>query len=370
MNESNTPSLHLKFRIAMAGLLLMGTAMVAQVATITSNVRVVNVLATVRDKHGNIINTLTQEDFVLNEDGRPQTIKYFTRQTDMPLTLGLLVDTSLSQLRVLDDERTASARFTDDVLRADKDSAFLIQFAGDVELLQDITQSPQQIREAIDRVDSPSMHDRTSSSGGGGYPGGGYPGGGHGRRRGGAGAGTALYDSIYLASNEMMQKQKGRKAIIVLTDGVDHGSKESLDEAIESAQRANTMVYAIYFEGNEGGGGGWGRPGGGGHRGGWPGGGGWPGVGDSSDGKKVLDRLAKETGGRMFEVSKKQSITQIYAQIQDELRNQYNLGYTPDRKPEDGSDYRHIKLTTNKKDLLVVAREGYYASEQVQTAKD
>lgn len=398
MNENSTPSPRPRFRIAAIALLLVGATVAAQTPTITSNVRVVNVLATVRDKKGNIVNTLAKDDFSLDEDGRPQTIKYFTRQTDMPLTLGLLVDTSLSQVRVLDDERTASAAFTNDVLRADKDSAFLIQFAHEVELLQDVTQSPLKMHDSLSKLNAPTMQDRTGGSSGGGNSGGGYPGGGGGYPGGGrgghgshgyGGGGTLLYDAVYLASDEMMQKQKGRKAVVVLTDGVDHGSKESLEQAIESAQRADTMVYAIYYEGDEGGGGGWGRPGGGHHGGGWPGGGypggsrpgggypggGYPGGGgrsdhENADGKKILERLSKETGGRMFVVSKKETITQIYAQIQDELRNQYNLGYTPDRAPDSASDYRHIKVTAKQKDLSVIAREGYYASQQLQATKD
>jgi VWFA-related protein len=179
-----------------------------------------------------------------------------------------------------------------------------------------------------------------------------------------------LYDSIYLASNELMQKQQGRKAVVVLTDGDDRGSKMSLETAIESAQRADTMVYSIYFADDGGGftggwgGGGMGGPWGGGrHGGGWPGGGGrYP--APRTDGKKILERLSRETGGRMFVVSKKESITDIYAQIQDELRNQYNLGYSPDRAATDASDYRHIKVGTKQKDMTVQAREGYYASKQ------
>ena len=127
-------------------MLVIGATVVAQQPTFSVNVKVVNVLATVRDKQGSIINTLTKDDFTVEEDGRQQTIRYFTRETDMPLTLGLLVDTSLSQIRVLEEERTASAVFTNDVLRADKDSAFLIQFAREVELLHDVTQSPLKYR--------------------------------------------------------------------------------------------------------------------------------------------------------------------------------------------------------------------------------
>lgn len=382
----NPPILpHPKYWISAGALLLaiVATVFAQQTPTFSVNVKVVNVLATVRDKHGNIVNTLGKDDFTLDEDGRPQVIRYFTRDTDMPLTLGLLVDTSMSQMRVLDDERTASAGFTNDVLRADKDSAFLIQFAHEVELLQDLTKSPVTMQESLDKLNSPRMEDQSGRNGGGGNPNGGagYPSGGHGgrgHRGGGAGAGTLLYDSVFLASDEMMQKQKGRKAVVVLTDGVDHGSKMSLDRAIESAQRADTIVYSIYFAGNEGGGG-WSHPGGmgGGRHGGvgWPGGGGgWPGGGggypqpqqrDSGDGKKVLERLSKETGGRMFVVSKKETISQIYAQIQDELRNQYNIGYTPDRAVDDISEYRHITVATKQKDYTVQAREGYYASRQL-----
>jgi VWFA-related protein len=343
-----------------------------EIPMISVNVKVVNVLATVRDKRGKIVNTLGKDDFILEEDGRPQAIRYFTRETDIPLTLGLLVDTSLSQIEVIDEEKNASGAFVDDVLRADKDSAFLIHFDEEVELLQDLTSSPMKISQSLQDIDI-SRGGRNRSS----YPSGGGRGGRH------ANAGTLLYDSIFLASDELMRKQKGRKAVVILTDGVDHGSKMSIDSAIESAQRADTVVYTIYFTGNEGtifqrqggmgggrhrggwpgGGGGW--PGGGG---GWPGGGGngggWPRGSDSADGKKVLERISRETGGRMFEVGKKQSITEIYADIQEELRNQYNLGYTPDRK-DASVDYRRIQVSAKEKDLTVRAREGYYSSKQM-----
>jgi VWFA-related protein len=370
---------------------VMALVVAQQVPTFTAEVKVVNVLATVRDKHGQIVNSLTKDDFILEEDGRPQTIRYFARETDLPLTLGLLVDTSGSQLQQLDSEKRASATFVNDVLREGKDSAFLIHFDREVELLQDITSSRAKMADALQLLQAAQNGGRR---GGGGYPGGGgrgggYPGGrggGSGQTgRGGPGDGTHLYDSIFLAADELMAKQQGRKAIVVLTDGVDHGSKMSLEQAIETAQRADTMVYSIYFEGREGGyrraGGGWGggRRGGGwpGGGGGWPGGSGgrWPGGGGggsprpsgeaAADGKKVLERLSQETGGRMFVVSKKEAIEQIYAQIQDELRNQYNLGYTPDRAANDGPDYRHIRVTTKEKDLRVQAREGYYASRQL-----
>jgi len=365
-----------------------------QPSTYSVEVKVVNVLASVRDKHGKIINNLSQDDFALDEDGRPQTIKYFSRETDLPLTLGLLVDTSLSQRRVLDKERSASGTFVDQVLREDKDKAFLIHFDREVELLQNLTSSRQKLRDGLGELQMPSRdQDRSSGGGGGGYPGGGsgYPGGGGGYPGGGGsgrgghhhGAGTLLYDSVYLASDELMQKQHGRKAIVLLTDGVDIGSKMSLDRAIESAQRADTVVYSILFSdpdayrGN--GGGGWGSGGGmgGGPWGRHGGGGGYPGgyprpqqQEEHADGKKVLQRISQETGGRMFEVTKKQSVDQIYQQIQDELRNQYSLGYTPDRASNDSSDYHKIHLTTKQKDLLVQARDGYYSAKPAQAGDD
>jgi VWFA-related protein len=361
----------LRHQSMLAVVLVLATALVAQqTTTISVEVHVVNVLATVRDKHGNIVNTLGKDDFALDEDGRPQTIRYFTKDSDLPLTLGLLVDTSASQLEVLDEEKRATGTFSHAVLRDSTDAAFLIHFDHEVELLQDLTKSREQVLSALDLLHAPGQDWQR---------GGRDPNGGGGRHRGGAGGGTLLYDSIYLASNELLEKQHGRKAVIVLTDGVDHGSKMSLDNAIESAQRADTMVYSIYFAGKEGGdrhfgmGGPWGGGGGGRHGGGWPGGG-YPGGGrtdprgdsrTSEDGKKILDRLSKETGGRMFVVSKKEPIEQIYHQIEDELRNQYNIGYTPDRPADESSTYRHIHVTTKQKDLKVQAREGYYASQNL-----
>jgi VWFA-related protein len=318
--------------------------------TFSSDVKVVNVLATVRDKHGQIVSTLTKDDFKLQQDGHPQTIHYFAKETDLPLTLGLLVDTSMSQRRVIDQERTASYGFLNDLMRPEKDKAFVIHFDWEIELLQDLTTSHQKLERALDKVDMPQM-DRASGGGGG-----------HHR----TGGGTTLYDAVFLASDELMHKQEGRKALILLTDGVDEGSKVSLDRAIETAQRANTMVYSILYADPEA----YGRagyPGGMGRHGGWGGGGRGPGGGYPpqiwpADGKKVLQRMSKETGGRFFEVSKKQPINEIYTQIEDELRNQYSLGYTPD-KAVATQGYHKIALTTTSKDLIVQTREGYYAGQ-------
>ena len=360
--------------VAMIAVPGVGPSMQAQepVATVAVDVKVVTLPVTVRDKHGKIVRDLTKDDFTLQEDGRPQTIKYFSQETNLPLTLGLLVDTSRSQDNVLDAERSASRSFIDQMLVQPKDKAFLIHFDREVELLQDLTASREKLQSALellktssDRGSSNDPNDPSNS-----------PSGSH------RGGGTQLYDAVYLASNELMKKQQGRKAIVILSDGVDHGSKTYLESAIEAAQRADTVVYSIYFadshrdEGQRPGGGmgrGGGYPGGGG--GGWPGGGGgWPGGGGGgrggrggqrpaesrTDGKKILERISKETGGRFFEVSKKESVGDIYTSIVEELRTQYSMGYTPD-KDSTASGYHHVALAVKKKDLSVQTRDGYYA---------
>jgi len=339
----------------------------AQAPPITVHVKVVNVLATVRDKKGAIVRNLSQNDFELKEDDRPQTIRYFSHETDLPLTLGLLVDTSMSQRRVLGQERDAAGTFLDQVLRVDKDQAFVIHFDHEVELLQDLTSSRQKLQAALGLLQVPqrSEEDRGDSPDSGQGQGGGGRGGGRGRG-GFGGGGTTLYDAIYLASNDLMAKQGGRKALIVLSDGVDRNSKKTLASAIEAAQRADTLVYSILFsseeQGSGGGGGGYGHHGmGGGMGGGGHHGGGYPRPQQSRpDGKKILERLSKETGGRFSEVSKKHPIDETFSQIQEELRNQYSLGYTPD-PPNTGPGYHKITLTTKKSDLIVQARDGYYS---------
>jgi VWFA-related protein len=328
------------------------------ISTVSVKVNVVNVLATVRDKHGKIVNNLTKDDFTLTEDGRAQSIHYFSRETDLPLTLGLLVDTSRSQTRVLDQERSASHSFLDQMVREDRDRAFIIHFDHEVELLQDLTSSHQKLEAALASLRTAEYTQTSGNGGGGNWPGGPRGSGRHGGHHGG---GTMLYDAVFLASDELMRKQEGRKALVVLSDGVDTGSKESLDAAIESAQRANTVVYSILFKDDDAyeNHGGFGRPsvgfpggGRGGHR--------YPEQQQRPDGKKILERISKETGGRLFEVSKKEPIDQIYSQIGEELRNQYNLGYTPDRAASDDSSYHKIQVAAKPKDLIVQARHGYY----------
>jgi VWFA-related protein len=330
--------LRISTALALAGLSLPSQSLRAQQDTqFSTDVNLVNIYATVRDKQLKIVNSLAADDFVLTEDGRPQTIKYFSQESDLPLTIGLLIDTSLSQRNVLGEEKDASYSFLDQVLRPEKDQTFVIHFDHQTELLQDLTSSRKDLRHALDAVHL-SDNDRSG-----------------GRRQ----AGTTLYDAIFLASDEIMVKQKGRKALILLTDGVDAGSKESLYDCIKTAQRSDTLVYSILFSDREGNGqqsrmtlGGMGM---GGRRGR-----GGPMNAEHPDGKKILQQISRETGGGFFEVTKKEPIDSIYKTVQDELRHQYSIGYISDQDPS-GTGFRHLTLTAkNNKSLTVQAPEGYY----------
>ncbi|MGD0580250.1 MAG: VWA domain-containing protein, partial [Bryobacteraceae bacterium] len=278
-------------------------------------VNVVNLLAVVRTKRGDIVRNLTKDDFVLLENGRPQTIRYFSRESDLPLTLGLMVDTSMSQARVMEAERAASFRFLDRVLRENKDQVFIMQFDLAAFVSQPLTSSRKALDDALSMVDTPTRKQLDA----------------------GIGDGTSLYDAVVKASNEVMKKQKNRKALILLTDGVDNTSESTLADAVEAALRAETLVYSILFSDPGA------YPFGGGH-----------------DGRGVLQRISSQTGASFFEVSHKQSIDQIFEQIQDELRSQYSLGFVPDR-PVEYPEFRKLQLTAREKGLIVQTRERYWA---------
>jgi VWFA-related protein len=336
---------------------------------------------TVRDKHGAMVTNLTAADFTLTEDGRSQTIKSFTRESKMPFRLGLLVDTSRSVSSAMDSERKAATKFLDLMLPADPkaategDQAFLIHFDREVELLEDFTASREKLEHELDQMGGTEQERRSSTEG----PETGDSTGGRGQGR--RGGGTQLYDAIFLASDELMKSKDGRKALVIFSDGEDRGSKETLNDAIDAADRANLSIYTIYFKGQEerrenggfpgggrqGGGGGW--PGGGG---GWPGGGGgYPGGGGGRrggdegqpaiDGKKIMEKIATRTGGRYFEAKKTDNLEQIYNMIAEELRGQYLLSYTPDKPSESDDDFHKIVLKVKKDDLTVSTREGYYS---------
>jgi VWFA-related protein len=334
---------------------------------------------TVRDKHGALVTTLKASDFTLTEDGRPQTIKSFSRESNLPFRLGLLVDTSKSVSGALDSERKAAAKFVDQMLPADPkagtaaDQAFLIHFDREVELLEDFTSSRDKLHHELD-----DMGPTRSSNGSDQGPETNSDERGSARSRGG----TQLYDAIYLASHDLMEPKDGRKALVVFSDGGDRGSKETLNDAVDAADHANVAVYTIFFKGEQegngfgnpggrrGGMGGGGYPGGGG---GYPSGGsGYPGGGggqrrspdntsaNGQDGKKNMERIASRTGGRFFEAKKKDNLDEIYNMIAEELRGQYLLTYTPDKSDTNGG-FHKIALKANKDDLQVTTREGYYA---------
>jgi VWFA-related protein len=349
------------------------------IASLKVQAREVLLPVVVEDKHGALVTTLTAKDFTLTEDGRPQVIKSFTSQSNLPFRLGLLVDTSRSVSSAMDAERKAAGKFIDLMLPADPkagvqgDEAFLIHFDHEVELLEDFTNSRDKLHHELDGM-GPTSQERNNqgpeSSGGDSNGNGGY---GHGAHGGG---GTQLYDAIYLASNDLMMPKSGRKALIVFSDGGDRGSKETLNDAIDAADRANLQVFTIYFKGEEdhsggfpgnsghhGGMGGGGYPGGGG---GYPGGGGGGHHGGNPkseagvDGKKIMEQIASRTGGQFFEAKKKDNLDEIYNQIAASLRQQYLLSYTPDKVDTEG-EFHKIVLKTDKTDLNVITREGYYA---------
>jgi len=354
-------------------------------ATLRVQAREVLLPVTVRDKKGALVTNLNIGDFTLTEDGHPQKIKSFTRESNLPFLLGLLVDTSRSLSGAIDSERKAADKFVDQMLPADpksspsngKNQAFLIHFDREVELLEDFTSSRDKLHHELSEM-GPSRAAQNSNQNSNQGPE--TSGDDRDRSRGDRG-GTQLYDAIFLASDELMKPKDGRKALVVFSDGVDHGSKETLNDAVDAADRANLAVYTIYFKGEqergEGttpgmggghhgggfpGGGGIGYPGGGG---GYPGGGGGGGRrgGDHQaevDGKKIMEKIAERTGGRYFEAKKKDNLDEIYGLIAEELRGQYLLTYTPDTVDKEGG-FHKIALKTNKSDLTVVTREGYYA---------
>jgi VWFA-related protein len=303
-------------KTALAALLfaLAASASAQQSPTYSKNVSVVNLLATVHDRNGRIVNNLTADDFILKEDGFPRKIRYFTQESNLPLTVGLLVDTSRSQQDVLDEESRASSAFLDQVLR-DSDQAFVAHFDVSDEILQGLTSSRQDLAAALARLSVPDQ------------------------------VATLLYSAVQDASHNVMGAQSGRKAEILLTDGVAYKDPVSIDTAIESAQRADTLLFSIRFSD--------------------------PGqarrplraafmAAVKEHGKAGLERMSEETGGVSYEVTGNQSLSAIYSSIEEELRNQYSIGYDPGRPGPDGK-YHKIELMAKDRHLIVTTRAGYFA---------
>jgi VWFA-related protein len=297
-------------------------------ATLKVNVNVVQLFFNVKDKRGALIPSLTKNDFQILEDGKPQTIKYFAAESNLPLTLGILIDSSGSQARVLDMEKQVGGEFLSQILR-DKDLAFVLSFDIDADLLQDFTSSVHSLKAALNQA-----RINTGGGGGGGIPG---LGGGTIPTPGGP-KGTVLYDAVYLASHDELSQQVGRKAMILLTDGQDEGSHYKIKDAIEAAQKSDSIVYVLLCA----------------DRGFYGGFGGYSGEGE-------MKKLTQETGGRVIDVGNKyEKLKEGFDQIANELRSQYNIGYTPTNAVLDGT-FRKIEIHATNKDYKIQSRAGYYA---------
>lgn len=288
--------------------------------TLKISTSVVNVYAVVKDKKRPVTN-LNREDFELAEENVPQEIRYFSRETDTPLTLGILVDTSPSQERVLRVEQKEAKTFIRQVLRP-KDMAFVLHFDIEVELLQDFTADHRLLARAID--------DTVINGGGHGVMPGPFPTSG--------GGGTNLHDAVYLSARELLKNEVGRKVLIILSDGEDTGSKIKLNDAVEAAQKSDVIIYSVaitdrafYWSQTLG-----------------------------FRGDATLKKYADETGGRVIEVNRAKDTAQAFQEIADELRTQYQLGYSPQNPKHDGS-FRKIKVKVRDRDYKVQARRGYYA---------
>jgi VWFA-related protein len=282
------------------------------------DVDLVNVLFSVRDKRGALIPNLTKDDFAVYEDGKQQTVKHFTRESDLPLTIGLLVDVSRSQENLIEIEKHAAAQFFQQVLRP-KDMAFLISFGSEAELLQDSTNSAALLRKGLDGL-------RLSTSIAGMHPG---------PVPTSRPKGTILFDAVYLAATEKLRGEVGRKVVVIISDGVDQGSRYDVRQAIEAAHKADTIIYSVhyadpqyqYFGGGDG----------------------------------DLKRMSEDTGGRMYRVDRKHTLDDIFDEIQQEVRSQYALSFTPTNPEKDGT-FRKLEIKPLRKDLKVQARKGYYAT--------
>ena len=294
--------------------------------TLKVNVNVVQLFFNVKDKHGALIPNLTKNDFQVFEDGKQQTIKYFAAESNLPLTLGILIDSSGSQARVLDMEKQVGGEFLSEILR-DKDMAFVIGFDVNVDLLQDFTNSVRLLKTALNSA-------KINTAGGSGT---GIPGLGGGTVPTSNPRGTLLYDAVYLASHDELAQQVGRKAMVLLTDGEDEGSQLKLKDAIEAAQKADTIAYVLLCADR-----------------------GFYGFGGYS-GDSEMRKLTQETGGRVIEVGNKfDKLKEGFNQIANELRSQYNIGYVPANSKLDGS-FRKVEIHTTNKDYKIQSRNGYYA---------
>jgi len=282
------------------------------------DVDLVNVLCSVRDKRGGLIGNLEKDDFQILEDGKDQPIRHFARETDLPLTIGMLIDVSKSQEFLIEEERRAGALFFEKVLRP-KDVAFLISFGAEAELLQDHTGSAKLLRNALGELRLSAAMPPIAQ---GPIP-----------QRGPV-KGTILYDAVYLAADEKLKGEVGRKVLILITDGMDYGSRYKIQDAVHAAHRSDAIIYSIYYVDQRAYGFG------------------------ASDGS--LKRLSEETGGRVFHADRRHTLDSIFKEIQDEMRSQYSIGFASGNPARDGG-FRKLDIRAKNKELRVQARKGYFA---------
>ncbi len=308
----------------------------APVTTLRVNSNLVSLYFTVHDKRGALVPDLTRDDCAVFEEKKEQKIRNFEARADQPLTLGILLDTSGSQQNVLPLEQQAGSEFLHQVLR-EKDEAFLISFDVDVNLIEDYTNNAGQLSRAMNKAE-------INTAGGNGAAG--SVGVGQGTiPTQGAPKGTLLYDAVYLASNDKLRQETGRKAMILLTDGEDEGSKYRVQDAIEAAQKANAIVYVILIA----------------DRGFYYGGGIMLG---GYTGDAQMRKMADETGGRVIDVGNNgKKLQAAFAQIEDELRTQYVASYVPSDTNFNGG-YRAVNVQCKGPGLKVQSRKGYYAISQ------
>lgn len=295
-------------------------------AVISLDVQVVNVFASVRDKNGRYISNLKKDDFELKEDGKEQQIKYFASESNLPLTLGIIFDVSVSQENLIDEEKRSAQAFVQSVI-GEKDLAFVISFGPDVRLEQDLTSSKTRLARSIKdlEVRGAAYSPMTPGTIPSGTP-----------------RGTVLYDAVYLAAKDVLRPTVGRKALILITDGLDQGSRVDIDEALREAQLSDTVVFSILHYDS-----------------------GFHGPFGRGTADYDLGKMAKETGGTLFKPKRNGGLNSIFDEIQDHLRNQYSIGYTPENSEQDG-EYRKIELDAKQRGLKVQTRRGYYAVKNEQ----
>jgi VWFA-related protein len=287
---------------------------------ISVDVNLVNIFASVRDKKGAFLKDLGQPAFSVFEDGKKQDIRYFSQVSNLPLTIGLLVDVSKSQENLIEVEKRAASAFFRQLLRP-KDQAFLMSFGMEAELLQDMTGSANILDRGLNALKLSVPVGGVFTPGTTSQP----------------ARGTIMFDAVYLAASEQLKGEVGRKVIVLITDGMDYGSRIKIQGAIEAAQKADAIIYSIYYTDPR-----------------------YSFYGGGNDGD--LKKMSSETGGRVFEVSRNRTLQQIFTEIDEEMRSQYTIGYAPANTERDGA-FRKVEIRTDNKDHRVAARKGYYAQK-------